>query len=55
MPNRNGRGRGVRAGSNVCKCPKCGHTEPHTRGVPCTQTKCPKCGTPMRGENCIDE
>ncbi len=45
-----GRGRkgGVAAGpEGVCVCPQCGHSEPHERGVPCTQIKCPKCGTTM--------
>lgn len=56
MPNGNRRKRGIRrAGSSVCKCPRCGHSEPHRRGIPCFDLKCPKCGTPMRGENCIDE
>ena len=60
---RRGAGRGVNrgnaatgpkhlGGSAECVCPKCGHTIPHTRGIPCTQIKCPKCGTPMRGERC---
>lgn len=49
-PNK-GRGGGRHmGGSNVCKCPKCGYTMPHQRGVPCTEFKCPKCGTPMLGE-----
>jgi hypothetical protein len=47
--SRPGRGLG---GSLVCRCPKCGHTEPHRRGTPCTAIACPKCGTTMRGERC---
>jgi len=31
----------------VCRCPKCGHTQQHERGIPCTQAKCPECGTLM--------
>lgn len=49
------RGTGARAGlggTNECKCPKCGHKEPHRRGTPCSQSKCPKCSTPMRGAFC---
>ncbi len=30
-----------------CVCPKCGHVEPHERGVPCLQRTCPECGTTM--------
>jgi len=49
-----GRGRmgGPLAGGAVgtCLCPKCGHREPHERGVPCVQRKCPKCGTGMTRE-----
>jgi predicted Fe-Mo cluster-binding NifX family protein len=30
-----------------CVCPKCGRTEPHQRGVPCTQIQCPQCGANM--------
>ncbi len=49
-PNR-GRGGGRhQGGSSICKCPKCGYTMPHQRGIPCTEFKCPKCGTPMLGE-----
>jgi ribosomal protein L15 len=46
-----GRGRkgGPIAGGAVgtCRCPNCGHTQPHERGVPCTQVPCPKCETSM--------
>lgn len=36
------------AGPNgMCRCPKCGHEQPHARGQPCYQMKCPKCGEPM--------
>jgi hypothetical protein len=44
-----GRGYG---GSTTCRCPECGYSEPHTRGVPCYNAKCPKCGTRMVGERC---
>ena len=43
-----GRGRmgGPQAGgaAGICRCPQCGHTQAHERGVPCTQKKCPQCG-----------
>jgi len=47
--SRPGRGLG---GSMVCRCPKCGHSEPHKRGIPCFARSCPKCGTRMVGANC---
>jgi len=49
-----GTGRGGRGlgGSSVCRCPKCGYTMPHTKGVPCSAIECPRCSTPMRGEHC---
>ena len=31
-------------------CPKCGYSEPHTKGSPAANKKCPKCGTIMIGE-----
>jgi predicted Fe-Mo cluster-binding NifX family protein len=37
-------------GGGACLCPKCGHREPHERGVPCVQKQCPKCGTAMTRE-----
>ncbi|NOR85783.1 DUF134 domain-containing protein [archaeon] len=33
--------------AGICKCPKCGHEQPHIRGQPCNQIKCPKCETLM--------
>ncbi len=46
-----GRGRGP-GGSGAgptgrCVCPKCGHEQPHARGVPCIETKCAMCGMTM--------
>lgn len=46
-----GQGQGL-GGTRECVCPSCGEKLPHTKGIPCSQTKCPKCGTPMRGEFC---
>lgn len=46
---RSGKGLG---GTAECVCPKCGHKEPHKRGIPCSEVKCPKCSTPMRGDYC---
>lgn len=53
---RGGQGRGRMGGplaggaAGACLCPKCGHREPHERGVPCVQKQCPKCGTAMTRE-----
>jgi hypothetical protein len=30
-----------------CRCPNCGHREPHQLGQPCYSKKCPKCGAPL--------
>ena len=35
------------ATSAMCVCPKCGHQEPHQRGVPCMNKTCAKCGAAM--------
>ncbi|MDD2270280.1 MAG: hypothetical protein PHG60_01725 [Candidatus Dojkabacteria bacterium] len=48
-----GRGRGSGKATKVCTCPKCGHTEDFTRGIPCTQKECTKCGTAMKGDLCL--
>ena len=49
-----GRGRmgGPMAGGvpGTCRCPECGHREPHERGVPCAQKRCPKCDAAMTRE-----
>jgi predicted Fe-Mo cluster-binding NifX family protein len=47
-----GRGGGQGSGSGqgpggTCLCPKCGHREPHERGVPCIRKQCPECGATM--------
>ncbi|MBN1504692.1 MAG: hypothetical protein JW952_06515 [Candidatus Eisenbacteria bacterium] len=53
---RRGQGRGRMGGplaagaTGDCVCPKCGHREPHQRGVPCMQRQCPQCGTLMTRE-----
>ncbi|MBN1443036.1 MAG: NifB/NifX family molybdenum-iron cluster-binding protein [Planctomycetes bacterium] len=50
---RGGQGRGRMGGPlaagavGTCRCPKCGHREPHERGVPCVERPCPQCGTAM--------
>ncbi len=42
------KGRPIAGGAvGACRCPNCGHTQPHERGVPCTQVQCPKCKTSM--------
>ncbi len=47
-----GRGTGGVTGTVACRCPNCGHSQAHRRGVPCTSVLCPRCGTKMRGERC---
>jgi len=48
-----GQGLGRMGGTNSagtggsCVCPRCGHSEPHQRGVPCYSRNCPSCGTLM--------
>lgn len=42
-----GRGAGFGGAPATCKCPACGHEQPHTRGQPCIELKCPKCGAQM--------
>jgi len=55
-PRRRGNGRGNggpiqgNGGASKCVCPKCGHSQIHIKGVPCTSSLCPKCGTKMIGE-----
>jgi predicted Fe-Mo cluster-binding NifX family protein len=56
VQGRGGQGRGRMGGplaggpGGTCLCPKCGHREPHERGVSCVQKQCPKCGTAMTRE-----
>ena len=51
-PGRGG-GRGRQGGrfaagpGGLCRCPACGQTIPHQRGVPCFESVCPNCGTKM--------
>ncbi len=51
-----GRGRGGRGGMGPagfagpqgnCRCPACGHEQPHQAGVPCSQMQCSQCGAMM--------
>lgn len=39
-------GRGLGPGGE-CRCPNCGTTIPHKRGVPCSEEICPNCGARM--------
>ncbi len=45
-----GQGNGNKAGAGPggeCRCPKCGHMQPHEAGQRCLDTLCPKCGTKL--------
>ncbi len=43
-----GRGRPVSPEMRgMCVCPRCGHCEPHRRGVSCLHVQCPLCGSMM--------
>jgi predicted Fe-Mo cluster-binding NifX family protein len=45
---RMGPGSGQGAGAqDLCRCPACGASVPHERGIPCFQVNCPQCGKPM--------
>ena len=35
------------SGSGSCRCPRCGHNQPHLPGQPCRLKNCPKCKIPM--------
>jgi len=39
-----GGGSGAGPGGH-CVCPRCGHREPHQRGMSCVGRRCPSCGT----------
>ncbi len=42
-----GRGGAAAGAGGTCRCTRCGHEEPHERGVPCTERTCPKCGSSL--------
>lgn len=37
----------MQMGTDLCVCPQCGQTAPHTAGVACTTMRCPACGAAM--------
>lgn len=42
---------GERGSCGTCVCPQCSHSEPHERGIPCSQKHCPVCGSALvRGD-----
>lgn len=47
-------GRGL-GGSEICRCPGCGHTQRHPRGIPCSTLSCSVCGARLQGERCADK
>jgi hypothetical protein len=40
-------GRFAAGAGGVCRCPACGETIAHQRGMPCFESVCPKCGNKM--------
>jgi predicted Fe-Mo cluster-binding NifX family protein len=36
-----------KGGVGDCVCHRCGHKQPHERGIPCTEIRCPSCGASM--------
>jgi NAD-dependent dihydropyrimidine dehydrogenase PreA subunit len=44
-----GRGSGQKLHNNkqICICPQCGYSKPHTAGSPCRTETCPHCKTPL--------
>jgi H+/Na+-translocating ferredoxin:NAD+ oxidoreductase subunit B len=49
-----GRSRGS-GGTTICRCLRCGYSQPHERGIPCTSLSCPNCGKTMVGEHCAQK
>lgn len=48
MTGRRGMGQvGLGGPQESCRCPACGHEQPHQLGVPCNQVQCSQCGATM--------